>query len=135
MLCIAFGVLGTFINYFGGSLLFSLIIPHDPQGIAAGASYLRIDALAQIFIMMEVCFQGFFYGMHKPLPPSIISISCNFLRIPFAYWLVNLTGDINMLWWTICLSCVLKGTIASGYYLLHSRAKIYPEEPLGEEPV
>lgn len=127
-LCLAFGVLGTLINYFGGSFLFSLIIPNDPIGIASGAEYLRIDAWAQIFVMIEVCFQGFFYGMRRPLPPSLISISCNFLRIPMAFLLLKYVGGINCLWWTICITCIIKGTLAGGYYLAKGRSKIYPSE-------
>ena len=125
-LCLFFGIVGTLINYFGGSWLFSLIIPNDPHGIAAGAEYLRIDAWAQAFMMVEVCFQGFFYGMRRPLPPSAISIGCNFLRIPMALVLLSLIGGISCLWWTICITCILKGTLAGGYYLLKGRAKIYP---------
>lgn len=127
-LCFFFGVLGTLINYFGGAFLFSLIIPSDPVGIASGAEYLRIDAWAQIFMMVEVCFQGFFYGMRKPLPPSLISIGCNFLRIPMAFVLLRAFGGINALWWTICITCIMKGTLAGGYYLAKGRAKIYPPE-------
>ena len=135
-LCLFFGIIGTLINYFGGSFLFSLIIPNDPHGIASGAEYLRIDAWAQIFMMVEVCFQGFFYGMRRPLPPSAISIGCNFLRIPLALALLHFVGGIACLWWTICITCILKGTLAGGYYLLKGRARIYPptEEPTARIP-
>lgn len=125
-LCLAFGLLGMAINYFGGTTLFSLIIPDDPIGIAAGANYLRIDAIAQLFIMIEVCFQGFFYGIRRPMPPTLISISCNLLRIPVAYLLISTIGTIDCLWWTICISCVLKGILALSYYLLRGRNKLYP---------
>lgn len=72
-----------------------------------------------------------------PTAPSAISIGCNFLRIPLALALLHFFGGIACLWWTICITCILKGTLAGGYYLLKGRARIYPptEEPTERIPM
>ena len=33
-------------------------------------------------MMLEITMQGVFYGIGRTIPPAIISISCNYMRIP-----------------------------------------------------
>lgn len=111
------GVLGFFLYFFWGKGLFGLIVP-EPQAIAMGAVYLKITAFSQIFSMTEVTFQGFFFGLNRSVPPSLISIGGNLLRLPLALILLPIFGDITILWWVICGTSILKGILAFAYYLL-----------------
>lgn len=44
---------------------------------------------SQLFMMLEITMQGVFYGIGKTIPPAIISIALNYLRIPIAIFLVK----------------------------------------------
>ena len=74
--------------------------------------------------MIEITSQGFFYGIRQTLPPSLISIIGNLLRIPAALLLLPLTKDITTLWWIIGASSILKGIVAGIWYLLVRRSTI-----------
>lgn len=127
-LSLSVGVFGFFFYYFLGEELFQIIVP-EPSAYEAGAVYLRIQAIAQIFSMLEITSQGFFYGIRRTLPPSLISIIGNLLRIPFALILLPLYPNITILWWIICISSVLKGTVAFIWYFAERRRLLH-ELPL-----
>lgn len=111
------GVAACLFYYFWGEGLFSLIVP-EVAAYTAGAVYLRIQAIPQIFSMIEITCQGFFYGIRRTLPPSIISIGGNLLRIPLAIVLLPLTGDITTLWWIIAGTSILKGFVAGIWFFV-----------------
>lgn len=117
------GVLGFCIYFFWGEGLFALIVPEEAAYIAGGI-YLSIQAVPQVFSMIEITSQGFFYGIRQTLPPSLISIIGNLLRIPAALLLLPLTKDITTLWWIIGASSILKGIVAGIWYLLVRRSTI-----------
>lgn len=117
LLSLTVGVLGFCLYRFWGEELFSLIVPEEAAYIAGGI-YLSIQALPQIFSMLEITSQGFFYGIRKTLPPSLISIIGNLLRIPAALILLPITQEITTLWWIIAISSILKGAVAGLWYLI-----------------
>ena len=78
----------------------------------AGGIFLRIDGYSMIFMMLEITTQGMFYGTGRTIPPAIISISCNTLRIPLAIGLAAAGLGITGVWWAISLSSMLKGVVA-----------------------
>ena len=102
--------------YFFGTEIFSLIVP-DPAAAAEGGRYLRINSFAEIFMMLEITFQGFFYGLQRSIPPSVISIAGNLLRIPASWLFLLWFPGLSTLWIVITLSSVLKGLAALVYYL------------------
>ncbi len=106
------GIFGLFVTaafVFQGDHLFALFVNED-RAVAAGAQYLAIVGLSQIFMMSELTTQGMFNGVGRTVPPAIISITCNALRIPLAYFLGAKIGIIGV-WWAITISTILKGTI------------------------
>ena len=111
------GGLATLLFYFFGTEIFALIVP-DPAAAAEGGRYLRVNAVSEIFMMIEITFQGFFYGLQRSLPPSLISITGNLIRIPAAWLLLLFFPGLDALWFVIMASSVLKGLAALGYYLL-----------------
>lgn len=75
-------------------------------------SFLRIDGYSMLFMMLEITMQGLFYGTGRTVPPAIISITFNALRIPMAIALSAMGLGIIGVWWAISISSMLKGVVA-----------------------
>lgn len=103
-----FGLFCTLLFVFYGSELFSLIVP-EPAAYEAGGVFLRIDGYSMMFMMLEITMQGLFYGTGRTVPPAVISITFNSLRIPLAIGLSAIGLGITGVWWAISISSVLKG--------------------------
>ena len=80
-----------------------------------GIDYLRILAFSQIFMSLEITTAGAFNGLGKTMPPSIIGVGGNLLRIPLAFLLIPSLG-LNGIWWAICVSSILKGVMMVSWY-------------------
>ena len=106
-----FGIFCTLLFVFFGSEVFSLIIP-EKAAYEAGGVFLRIDGYSMLFMMLEITMQGLFYGTGRTIPPAIISITFNSLRIPMAIGLTAMGLGITGVWWAISISSMLKGIVA-----------------------
>lgn len=105
------GVIVTLILFFMASPLF-MIFTRDGIAIEMGADYLRILALSQFFMCIEIMSAGVFNGLGKTKPPAVIGMSFNFLRIPLSALLITTPLGLNGIWWAISMTSVFKGTIA-----------------------
>ncbi|MDR0961959.1 MAG: MATE family efflux transporter [Mediterranea sp.] len=103
-----------------GNEIFSIFVP-EPEAYRVGGDYLRIDGYSQMFMMLEITMQGIFYGLGRPLPPAIISISCNYMRIPVALLLVHAGMGVDAIWWAVSGTTVAKGVISTGWFLYIKR--------------
>jgi len=101
----------TFLFIFYGQEVFSLFVPEE-KAILAGGVFLFIDGYSQLFMMLEITTQGLFYGTGRTLPPAIISITFNCLRIPLAIILTNLGMGVEGIWWAISITSIAKGLFA-----------------------
>ena len=115
-LSLVVGSVVTLLFYLFGTEIFALIVP-DTEAAAEGGRYLRINAFAEIFMMLEITFQGYFYGLQRSVPPSVISIAGNLLRIPASWLFLLWFPGLSTLWIVITVSSVLKGLAALAYYL------------------
>lgn len=106
-----FGIGCTLLFVFYGSEVFSLIVP-EPAAYEAGGVFLRIDGYSMWFMMLEITMQGLFYGTGRTLPPAIISITFNTLRVPMAIGLTAMGLGVAGVWWAISLSSMFKGVAA-----------------------
>ncbi len=106
-----FGLLCTLLFVFYGSEIFSLIVP-EKEAYGAGGIFLRIDGYSMMFMMLEITMQGLFYGTGHTIPPAIISITFNTLRIPIAIGLAAIGLGVEGVWWAISISSILKGIVA-----------------------
>ncbi|MDR0431109.1 MAG: MATE family efflux transporter [Tannerellaceae bacterium] len=111
------GVFCTLLFVFWGSEVFSLIVPEEEAYIAGGI-FLRIDGYSMLFMMLEITMQGLFYGTGRTMPPAVISITFNSLRIPLAVILSSIGLGINGVWWAISISSMFKGLIAFIWFRL-----------------
>lgn len=122
------GIIGIFANFalfFYAEPIFSLFIP-EKESILLGKDYLKIISLSQIFMCLEITTAGAFNGIGKTLPPSIISILFNALRIPAALFLANsMLLGLNGVWWSISISSVFKGTILVIWFMVIIKNNFY----------
>ena len=115
-----FGTFCTLLFVFWGSELFSLIVP-DPQAYKAGGVFLRIDGYSMLFMMLEITTQGLFYGTGRTIPPALISIGFNTLRIPLAMLLASIGMEITGVWWAISLTSIAKGITSAAWFAVLKR--------------
>ena len=113
---LVFGIICSLLFIFCGNNIFAIFVP-EKEAYEAGGLALRIDGYSQIFMMLEIVIQGIFYGMGRTIPPAVISITCNYLRIPMALFFVSLGWGLPGIWWTICLTSILKGIVILIWFL------------------
>lgn len=119
------GTLVTFSFVFWGEAIFSLFL-REPEPLQMGIVYLKILAVSQIFMIIEIITSGAFNGIGRTVPPSIIGIVFTGGRVPGAM-VLSLEKFMGMLgiWWAISLSSVIKGVALSIWYMIIlSRADI-----------
>jgi putative MATE family efflux protein len=93
------------------------IFTDDPAIVAAGAVYLRIVALPQIFQAYDLVLEGAFGGAGDTLPPTLIAIPVTFLRIPIAHVLSFHLLDSGVgVWWAIGATMTLNGVLMTLWF-------------------
>lgn len=119
------GIGATLLLTLGAAPVFSAFLDEE-EALAHGIEYLKILGLSQLFMCIEITTTGAFNGLGKTVPPSIIGILFNALRIPAALVLSSaaLLG-INGVWWSISMSSVFKGVILTGWFILFLRKNSY----------
>ena len=110
------GIITSCILIFLPGPIFSIFIKED-EVIKDGITYLRILGVSQFFMCIEITTAGAFNGLGKTMPPSIVGIMLNAMRIPGALLLATVLG-LNGVWWSISLSSVLKGLILTSWFML-----------------
>lgn len=112
------GIFATVLLIFGAGPLFKLFIPNDPEALQIGIRYLRILGLSQFFMTIEIATQGAFNGLGKTIPPSLVSVTFDALRIPASLILSSTFLGLDGVWWSISISSVFKGTVLTSWYLI-----------------
>lgn len=111
------GIFATCLLIFGAGPVFSVFIPEE-EAIRYGIVYLKILGLSQLFMCIEITTAGAFIGHGKTLPPSIVGILFNALRIPGALILSSTFLGLDGVWWAISISSILKGVVLSTWHIL-----------------
>ena len=112
-----FGTFCTLLFVFFGNEVFAIFVP-EQAAYEAGGVFLRIDGYSQLFMMLEITMQGVFYGIGRTIPPAIISISCNYMRIPLAVLFVRMGMGVEGIWWAVCITTVAKGLILLSWFII-----------------
>lgn len=118
-----FGTLCTFLFIFYGNEIFSIFVP-EQAAYEAGGVFLRIDGYSQLFMMLEITMQGVFYGIGRTVPPAIVSIVCNYMRIPLAILLVKMGMGVEGIWWAVSITTIAKGLVLLSWFLLIKKKSI-----------
>lgn len=110
------GIITSCLLIFLPGPIFSIFI-REPGVVQLGIIYLRILGVSQLFMCLEITTSGAFNGLGKTIPPSVVGIVLNAMRIPGALLLSAVLG-LSGVWWSISLSSVLKGLILTGWFVL-----------------
>ncbi|SCY82119.1 MATE family efflux transporter [Alkaliphilus peptidifermentans] len=112
------GIFATVLFIFGGKQIFALFLSEE-EALRLGIVYLRILAYSQLFMCLEITTSGGFNGLGKTIPPSIVGIVFNFLRIPAAIILSSIDSlGLDGVWWSISMSSVFKGIILTTWFVI-----------------
>jgi len=77
---------------------------------------------------LEIGTAGAFNGLGKTIPPSIVGVSMNFMRIPIAIVLANHTSlGLSGVWWSISVTGIIKGIILSIWFKLYLNKRFSSE--------
>jgi putative MATE family efflux protein len=114
-----FGTITTCLLLFLPGPIFSIFIS-EKDVIKDGVVYLRILGVSQIFMCIEMTTSGAFNGLGKTMPPSIVGIVLNAMRIPGALLLSAFLG-LSGVWWSISISSILKGLILTSWFIIFLR--------------
>lgn len=112
-----FGTFCSLLFIFAGSEIFSIFVP-DPEAYHAGGVFLQISGYSQAFMMLEITTQGIFYGLGRTIPPAIISIVCNYSRIPLAILFSRMGMGVEGIWWAISATSIAKGIILTMWFII-----------------
>lgn len=106
-----YGVIVSVIMFIFADPIMRIFLSPSSQEFSIGVTYLRIIAVSEMFMVLEIVTNGAFEGIGKTLPPSIISTVFTGLRVPFAYLSVATIG-LSGVWWSISGSSIIKGILA-----------------------
>lgn len=110
------GIITSSLLIFLPGPIFSIFI-REPKVIQDGIVYLQILGLSQLFMCIEITTSGAFNGLGKTVPPSVVGIILNALRIPGAL-LLSLSLGLKGVWWSISLSSILKGVVLTSWFII-----------------
>jgi putative MATE family efflux protein len=79
------------------------IFSADPAVIREGATYLRIAAVSQLAVSLEMVLEGALGGAGDTVPPMLASTTLSVLRIPLAAFAATRWG-VSGIWWVISLT-------------------------------
>ena len=111
------GVFATVLLIFGARPIFSLFIPEE-EAIRHGVVYLKILGVSQLGMCIEIVTAGAFIGHGQSLPPSVVGIVFNLLRIPGALLLSSTALGLEGVWWAISISSICKGLVLVVWHIL-----------------
>lgn len=103
--------------------LFGIFIPEDPLAIEKGVDYLKIMAISQYFMTLEIGTTGMLNGLGLTKYPAINAAILNILRIPTALILMPIL-HVNGIWTAMSASSVCKGIFLTIiYYYLRKKTE------------
>jgi putative MATE family efflux protein len=92
------------------------IFIRDEAVISVAVHYLRILALSQIFMAVEIVLEGAFAGAGNTVPPMAVSIPGSIARLPIAFVLCYTVGiGVDGVWWALTITTWMKA-VAIAYW-------------------
>lgn len=102
------GIFSALLMFIFPYQLYQLFIPGDIDVILAGVVYLRIMALSEYFMPVEIGTTGMMNGLGLTNYPAVNAVVLNLARIPFALIFMPFLG-VSGIWLSMSLSSILKG--------------------------
>lgn len=86
------------------------LLTNDPKVVEAGARYVQIVGILEVFMGLELVCEGALAGYGNTFPQMAISVPLTLLRLPLAYLLaISMELGVVGVWWAISISTGLKG--------------------------
>ncbi len=123
---LAYGIGVTIVLRTFAGPFFELFLPNQPTIKAMGITYLTILAVCQVPQCLEAVAGGTLKGIGKTLPPSIISIATNLIRVVLAYFMSRTALGLDGIWIAVMATATLRGIGMLAYYLYTN--KLRPKE-------
>lgn len=114
------GMIVTLMMLFFGHFFVSVFL-HEKEAIEYGATYMIFLATCQITGSIENLSSSYLRGIGKTLPPSAVSIVCNTIRVPIAYFLSVTSLGLNGLWGGFIFGAILRGIVLIIVYIYNVR--------------
>jgi putative MATE family efflux protein len=93
------------------------VFTSDPGVLETGATYTRILGLCQGLMAIEIVLEHAFVGAGDTLPPMLISVPINVLRVPLVFALVYGFGaGIVSIAWLLSITAALRGVLAAAWF-------------------
>jgi len=118
---IVWGIVVFVVLFFLGRYLIGAFLPGEYVAIEIGTLYMKIISVCEIFACLEGIASGAFRGRGKTLPPAIISITVNTLRVIAAYILSKTALGLSGVFVAISGGMMIRGSITYIYYAVYAR--------------
>ena len=121
---IGWGLLVTSILWFGAEIIFAVFLPEyavDPEKRQLFVLYMRILAASQVFANLEYVASNTFRGMGRTLPPSVVSITSNVIRVPLAFFLSRTPLGVLGVWIAVSGTSGLRGIGSCIWYFIEAK--------------
>jgi Na+-driven multidrug efflux pump len=93
------------------------VFTDDPRIVEHGKNYLRIIAVFEIFLGVELVIEGAFSGAGNSLPPMIVIVPLTWLRIPLSILMADYFDMKSMgIWWAISITTAMKGIVLAFWF-------------------
>lgn len=122
LLC--WGIIVTAILALGSGIILNIFLPEfaaEPEMRQLFTTYMRILAACQIFANLEYVASNAFRGKGNTVPPSIIGISSNVIRVPLAFFLSSTALGLLGVWIAVSFTAGLRGLCMFLWYLWDGR--------------
>ena len=82
-----------------------------------GVALCRILGYAQPLMAVEIVLEHAFSGAGDTLPPMLISVPMNALRIPLILWVVHrMHAGLLGIAWVLAITCMMRGLLAAFWF-------------------
>jgi len=118
---VLWGLFVTLVLAFGGSLFFDIFLPEYAYNLELRQlfiTYLLILAACQIFSNLEFLATNAFRGKGKTIPPSVVNITSNLIRVPLALGLSLTPLGLLGIWIAVSFTAGLRGLVVVLWYII-----------------
>lgn len=89
------------------------IFSSDPAVLEAGVPYLRVLGVSMPFMAIEIVLENAFSGAGDNVPPMVISVPMNVVRVPLLLWTTSLGLGLMGLVWVVTSTAVARAILAA----------------------
>jgi len=121
---VGWGLFVTLLLWFGGYMILNIFLPEfalDPEMMRLFIMNTRILAACQIFSNLEFVATNTFRGFGKTMPPSVIGIASNVIRVPLAFVLSWTPLGVMGVWVAVSFTAGLRGLVMYLWYRYQSK--------------